>query len=216
MTSLNVLDLRKMLGSAGRAVIAKEADLNSLDAAIGDGDHGITMRLGFQAIEKTLGELSPDAGLDEVFRKAGMSFMATTGGAIGVIFGKMLMACATPLRGAQHFGAREFRLMLQAMDSSVTNTGKVKVGDKTIFDAVHAAHQAVPDDAGALDFPSVVAQAAQAAQKAAKETAAMVCRVGRASRLGERSLGCPDPGATSFGIFLQAMADWLAQTETLA
>jgi dihydroxyacetone kinase-like protein len=211
ITSISALDLRRMLEFAGHKIIAQEAYLNSLDAALGDGDHGITMRLGFQAIAATLNELDPKAGLDIIFRKAGMSFMGGTGGAIGVIFGKMLMSGAAPLRDAHQFGTREFKILLSEMELAVITTGKAKVGDKTILDAVHAANQAMSDpDTQDLDLTSAVSKAAKAAEKAAQDTAGMICRVGRASRLGARTLGCPDPGAVSFGIILRAMADWLA------
>ncbi len=211
ITSISTLDLRRMLDFAGRKIIAQEAYLNSLDAALGDGDHGITMRLGFQAIADALSKLDPAAGLDIIFRKAGMSFMGGTGGAIGVIFGKMLVSGAGPLHGAQQFGTVEFNILLREMELAVINTGKAKVGDKTILDAVHAANQVLSGpDAENEDLAFVVSSAAQAAEKAAQDTAGMICRVGRASRLGARTLGCPDPGAVSFGIILRAMADWLA------
>src|ERR1700738_2713191 len=77
---ISALDVRQILDFVGRKIIAQEACLNSLDAAVGDGDHGITMRLGFQAISDALSELDPGVGLDVIFRKAGMSFMGTTGG----------------------------------------------------------------------------------------------------------------------------------------
>jgi dihydroxyacetone kinase-like protein len=202
-----------MLDCAGQKIIAQEAYLNSLDAALGDGDHGITMRLGFQAIAAALNELDPQTGLDVIFRKAGMSFMGGTGGAIGVIFGKMLMSGAGPLHGVQQFGTAEFKIVLREMELAIISTGKAKVGDKTILDAVHAANQAMLDsDPQDQDLGSAVSKAAKAAEKAAQDTAGMICRVGRASRLGARALGCPDPGAVSFGIILGAMADWLAET----
>jgi dihydroxyacetone kinase len=217
ITSISALDLRRMLDFAGHKIVAQEAYLNSLDAAVGDGDHGITMRLGFLAIAHALSELDPAAGLDVIFRKAGMSFMGATGGAIGVIFGKMLVAGAGPLHGVQQFGTVEFKILLREMELAVINVGKAKVGDKTILDAVHAANQAMSDpDAQDMDLASVVSKAAQAAGKAAQDTADRICRVGRASRLGARTLGCPDPGAVSFGIIVRAMADWLAESGSTA
>jgi dihydroxyacetone kinase-like protein len=212
-SSISALDLRRMLDFVGRKVIAQEAHLNSLDAAVGDGDHGITMRLGFQAITDALSELDPGVGLDVIFRKAGASFMGATGGAIGVIFGKMLVSGTAPLQGVEQFGTAEFKVLLREMELAVVNTGRAKVGDKTILDAVHAANQAMssPDAQDTTDLALAVSKSAQAADKAAQDTAAMVCRVGRASRLGARTLGCPDPGAVSFAIILRAMADWLAE-----
>ncbi len=216
--SISALDLRRMLDFVGRRITAQETYLNSLDAAIGDGDHGITMRLGFQAIKDGLSELDPTAGLDVIFRKAGMSFMGATGGAIGVIFGKMLVCMAVPLRGVEQFGTVEFKILLREMELAVMNTGKAKVGDKTILDAVHASYQAMQtrDAQDKDDLAFVVSKAAQAAEKAAQDTAGMMCRIGRASRLGARALGCPDPGSVSFAIILQAMADWLAEAGATA
>jgi dihydroxyacetone kinase len=210
-SSIGPLDLRQMLDFAGRKIIAQEAYLNSLDAAVGDGDHGITMRLGFQGIADSLSELDPGVGLDVIFRKAGMSFMETTGGAIGVIFGKMLVSAAVPLHGVQQFGTAEFKILLREMELAVVNTGRANVGDKTILDAVHGANQAISssDAQHTTDLALVVSTAASAAEKAAQDTAGMICWVGRGSRLGARTLGCPDPGAVSFGIILRAMADWL-------
>ena len=216
-SSISTLDLRKMLDFVGRKIIAQETYLNSLDAAVGDGDHGITMRLGFQAITDALSGLEPRVGLDVIFRKAGMAFMGATGGAIGVIFGKMLVSGAVPLQGVEQLGTVEFKILLREMELAVIKTGKAKVGDKTILDAVHAANQAIssPDAQDIDDLAFVVSTAAKAAEKAAQDTAGMICRVGRASRLGARTLGCPDPGAVSFGIILRAMADWLAAQDSL-
>ena len=210
--SISALDVRQMLDFVGRKIIAQEASLNSLDAAVGDGDHGITMRLGFQAISDALSELDPGVGLDVIFRKAGMSFMGTTGGAIGVIFGKMLVSAAGALHGVERFGTVEFKILLREMELAVMNTGKARVGDKTILDAVHAANQAMSSPAAqdTGDLALAVSTAASAAEKAAQDTAGMVCRVGRGSRLGARTLGCLDPGAVSFSIILGAMAGWLA------
>ena len=91
------------------------------------------MRLGFQAIAASLSELDPKAGLDVIFRKAGMAFMGGTGGAIGVIFGKMLMSAAAPLRDAPQFGTREFKILLSEMELAVITAGKAEVGDNTIL-----------------------------------------------------------------------------------
>ncbi len=155
-SAISALDLRRMLDFVGRKIIGQEAYLNSLDAAVGDGDHGITMRLGFQAIADALSELDPEVGLDVIFRKAGMSFMGATGGAIGVIFGKMLVSGAVPLHGVERFGTVEFKILLAEMELTVINTGKVKVGDKTILDAVHASNQAMssPDAQDTDDLDS--------------------------------------------------------------
>lgn len=205
-------DLRDVLTAVAEAVAQQESALTELDSAIGDGDHGITMRLGFQAVVQRVGGLPPDAGIDAILGQSGRAFMGATGGAIGVILGKMLSSGKTALQGSTSIGPAELATWLGAMESSVTNSGKAKPGDKTILDAVHAAAESAAQSLKEGDsLAQMAARAAQAADAGAKSTANMLCKMGRASRLGERSLGHPDPGATSFAIILSAIARWLEQ-----
>ena len=206
-------ELRTILRRVAQRIAEQESYLNSLDAAIGDGDHGITMRLGIQAIVGKLSELDSQAGVDVIWREAGMAFMNASGGAIGVILGKTFIAGGNSLRGAQNLGATEFRNMLSAMETAIAKAGKAKPGDKTILDAVHGANLALAGLDATTDLALVVSQAAQAAKRAAQDTADVVCRLGRASRLGDRTLGCPDPGAVSFSLILREMAEWLAERQ---
>jgi dihydroxyacetone kinase-like protein len=212
--SITAQNLRQILTSVAQKIIEQESYLNSLDAAVGDGDHGITMRLGFQAIVRKLGELDSQTHMDVMLREAGMAFMGATGGAIGVILGKTLIAAGNALQDASEMGTTEFRKVLGAMEVAIAKAGKAKPGDKTILDAVHGANVALAGlQEPADDLPLLVSQAAKAAEAAARDTANLVCRVGRASRLGERTLGCPDPGAVSFSLILGGMAEWLAERE---
>jgi dihydroxyacetone kinase-like protein len=207
IAAIDRLGLSQMLVFVADEIARREAELNALDAAVGDGDHGITMRNGFEAIRERLGQLDPATSIDGVLRESGSAFLGATGGAIGVVMGKMLMAGGKALQGVREIRAPEFRLLLASMETSVATTGKVKVGDRTILDAIHAAAAAC--DSGAQNLGAMVELSASAAQEAARSTADMLCRVGRASRLGNRVLGHPDPGATSFGIMLGAMSDWI-------
>lgn len=211
-TGINAQDLGKILSFVAEAVAREESRLNSLDSAIGDGDHGITMRLGFQAIKTRVGGLPEGTGLDAIIGEAGRAFMGATGGAIGIILGKMFMAGRPVLTGRDIMGASEFLALLKAMESAVATTGKAQPGDKTILDALHAAQESAARAVVAgKDLVETVAQAAGDAEAAAQQTANIMCRVGRASKLGERTLGHPDPGAVSFGIILRAISDWLQQ-----
>jgi dihydroxyacetone kinase phosphoprotein-dependent L subunit len=207
-TGISAQDVRQMMVFVAEKMAKEEAHLNSLDAALGDGDHGITMQLGFEAVVHKFAELDAQAGIDRLLDEAGRAFMAATGGASGVVFGKMFMAGARSLKGARRFGPPEFKSLLEAMESSVSSAGKVRLGDKTVLDAVASACQSVADSQDTL--LQALRKAATAAEAGAQRTANMICRVGRASRLGERSLGHPDPGAVSFSIILRAMADWLS------
>jgi len=199
-----------MLDYVAETMDREEAYLTSLDSAIGDGDHGITMRLGFQAIREKVSGLAESAGLDAVLREAGLAFMGATGGAIGVLLGKMLMAAGVSLKGKQEMGAAEFQTLLASMETALVAAGKAKPGDKTLLDAVHAANEALAAE-GPEDLPTALRKAAEGARRGAESTAQMPARIGRSSRLGDRALGNQDPGATSFYIILRAMAEF---TET--
>jgi len=206
-TPLAPAGLREVLLTAADEIIGAEAHLNALDAALGDGDHGITMRLGFEAVKSRLAGVDATAGFRELFAESGKAFMGATGGAIGIILGKSLIAAGAGLRDASQFGTAELNAMLAAMDNAISQAGKAKPGDKTILDAVHAANEAAAQAGQAgLELGQALDLAASAAEAAAQKTAEMVCRIGRASRLGERTLGHPDPGATSFSIILRSFA----------
>lgn len=206
ISALTTVQLRAALAYSATRFRAAEARLCALDAAIGDGDHGITMRLGFDAIETALADLDRAAGVDVVLQTAGRTFTDATGGAIGIIFGRMLTAAGHALTGQTALGPAEFMAMIQAMEAGVAKAGKCQPGDRTALDALHAAAAVTP----LSDLPATMQAAATAAENAAAETAQMPCRVGRASKLGDRVLGHPDPGATSIGVLLRALADWVA------
>ena len=208
IAAIDARGLSDMLVYVAGEIGRREAELNALDAAIGDGDHGITMHTGFEAIRERLGQLDGATPIEGILRESGAAFLGATGGAIGVVLGKMLMAGGKALQGVEEIRAPEFVLLLSSMETSVSTTGKVKPGDRTILDAIHGAAAAV-SGAGSEDLGVVVDRAASAAQDAARKTADMLCRAGRASRLGNRVLGHPDPGASSFAIILRAMHDWM-------
>ncbi len=203
--TLSATDFRRALLAMADAVIEAEARLNELDAAIGDGDHGITMRLGFMAVKHHLAQLREDASFEEVLNECGQAFMGATGGAIGIILAKMLMAAGGALRGCRDLGGPELAAILTGMENAIGKAGKAKPGDKTILDAVHAARKAAQAAAESqVTLPQALQASALAAETAAGQTADLVCRVGRASRLGQRTLGHPDPGAVSFAIMMRA------------
>ena len=214
MPKLNITpaDLRRILCFVAETIGKEEAYLNSLDGAIGDGDHGITMRVGFEAVKATVGALDASVTIDGVLTESGAAFMGATGGAIGVLLGRMLMSAGAALQGCKGIGTSELRVLLNSMETAVASAGKAKPGDKTILDAVHAANQAVATTAEAdQSLPNMLSRASLAAGTAAQNTAGMRARVGRASRLGDRVLGHPDPGAVSFSIIMRAMAQWLEE-----
>jgi dihydroxyacetone kinase-like protein len=202
-------ELRDMLAFAGKRIEAQESALTALDSAIGDGDHGITMRLGFQAIKKAIADLPESASICNVLTTAGNAFMGGTGGAIGVILGRAFISGGKALANAQQIGPEEFRTMLLAMEEGVVKVGRAKPGDKTLLDSLHAAADSLTSTSGNDSLEEIASSAAAAAEAGAQSTAAMPCRLGRASRLGDRALGHKDPGAVSFSVILRATSDWI-------
>jgi len=207
--------LREILAFVADAVELEESRLNALDAAIGDGDHGITVRLGFHAVRKARSSQPQSEEISAVLGQTGKAFMGATGGAIGIIFGRILMCGQKALAGREALGVQELKCWLAAMESTVAAVGKAKPGDKTILDALHAANLALssrtfdPDDVvGAFRV------ARDAAESGARDTANMLCKVGRASKLGAQVLGHPDPGAVMFSIVMDAFYRWLEEHES--
>jgi len=208
-------DLRRMICFVAEAIGKEEAHLNSLDAAIGDGDHGITMRVGFEAVKAKVSGLDASATIDGILAESGTAFMGATGGAIGVLLGKMLMAAGASLKGKQEIGAAEFQSLLASMETALVATGKAKPGDKTLLDAVHAANQALAAEP-LQDLLTALRIAREGARRGAESTAQMPARIGRSSRLGDRALGNPDPGAASFYIILQSMTEFVERQSSSA
>jgi len=211
---ISAQDLREILAYVAEKIRSAESNLNSLDSAIGDGDHGITMRIGFDAIHKRISELDDGARIETILNEAGMAFLNAAGGAIGVILAKMLMAGGAALKDCDRIGPSEFSVLLAEMQSSAAQTGKAKPGDKTILDAVYAASEAARlSEESNENLSNLVSKCADSAERAAQETSGLVCRVGRASRLGDRARGHADPGATSFGVIMRAFSTWIGQKE---
>ncbi|MBN8997950.1 MAG: dihydroxyacetone kinase subunit L [Rhizobiales bacterium] len=202
---LDAAGATEMLRAVARAVIANTDRLTDADLAIGDGDHGIGMRRGFEAALTALE--TPQAGIDGAFRATGMAIMATTGGAAGAVFGTVFTAGAKAFAGEAQMSAASFRRFLAEAQSSVARRGGVGEGQKTMFDALAYAARAAE---GTDDLAATMGAAAAGAEQGVEATKDMVATTGKARSLGERSLGHPDPGAISLSIILGAMQDFVA------
>jgi dihydroxyacetone kinase len=193
--------LRGCILAAAEAVEAARDELGRLDAAAGDGDHGMTMSLAARAVRKALDE-SPGAVAPDLLMKVAMA-IGSVGGASGPVYASGLIAVAGVVRA----GGDTPLTCAEAAENAITQLGHARPGDKTILDALHPAVEA-------LRAGGDLRAAAQAAREGAAATAQMVAAVGRASRLGERSRGVADPGATSLAIILDAYAN-CAQNEQM-
>jgi dihydroxyacetone kinase-like protein len=192
--------------SAADALESASDELCRLDGAIGDGDHGLAMAMAAKGIRSAIEERSP-VDLSGLVTVVANQFRAV-GGAMGALSYVLVDAVgkAASTDGAP-FSAAQLAHLLRAAEDAVTGFGGAKRGDKTIVDAIAPAREAA-EECASLQRPAAKAllAAAAAAEEGAASTAQMIAHIGRASRLGERSMGAVDAGATSFAIVLRALA----------
>ncbi|HSI93863.1 MAG TPA: dihydroxyacetone kinase subunit DhaL [Jiangellaceae bacterium] len=196
---------RAWMAQFASLVDAAAERLTALDAAIGDGDHGVNMRRGMQAAMAALADGSSETP-GKVLIATGRSLVAKTGGAAGPLYGTGLRRAGKALGDAESVGVAEVGEALAAMLAGIQDLGAAAEGDKTMVDALIpavATFKAAADDG----LAAAAAAAAQAAADAATATIPMRARKGRASYLGERSIGHEDPGAASTALLLRALAD---------
>ncbi|MDX2972688.1 dihydroxyacetone kinase subunit DhaL [Kribbella solani] len=180
--------------------------LTELDSAIGDADHGANMDRGFQAVVAVLDE-SPFGSADELLKKAGMTLVSKVGGASGPLYGTFFLRFGTALAGVDPITPEAIGTALHAGVEGVLARGKAELGDKTMYDAWAPALDAYDAAvAGGADLGAALTAAAEAAAKGRDGTVPMVARKGRASYLGERSVGHQDPGATSSTLIVESAA----------
>ncbi len=206
--------------AAGRLHEQKVA-LTELDQAIGDGDHGINMDRGFSAIVARLDAgPAPDPTPTGVLRFAGRTLVSTVGGASGPLYGTGFLKAAAALDGVAEADASQSVAALEAAVVGIAALGKAVIGEKTMLDALTPALEAARAAlAAGANGESILEGAAAAAEAGALATVPMLATKGRASYLGERSVGHQDPGATSSALLLRALADTassLARPQTAA
>ena len=205
--TFTVTDLAGWLRTYAELVVTHEDELTALDAAIGDGDHGANMVRGLRAVVAVL-DAQQFATLDALAKKVGMTLVSTVGGAAGPLYGTFWMRFGAALPGAEQADAGHLGAALHAGIEGVRQRGRAEPRDSTMLDAllpgVAAYDTAV---AAGATWRVAMAAAARAAEAGSAGTIPLVARKGRASYLGERSVGHQDPGATSAALLLRAASE---------
>jgi dihydroxyacetone kinase-like protein len=200
--------LRRMFYNISDSIEEAKDQLSALDGAVGDGDHGVTMSIGFQAVKAELSRRNVDAMAPaDLMNTAAMAFLNSVGASTGPLYATGLQRAAQALAGATDMTPAAQAAILKGIADGVRERGKGQRGDKTMLDALipaaEAAANAVRRSANVEDmWRKIVA----AAEEGAASTRSMVASKGRAARLGERALGHLDPGAASAVVILKAMA----------
>lgn len=187
-------------------IIENRAYLSDIDGLIGDGDHGVNMAKGFSmAADRLRGQ---GKSLDASLATVGDVLMTEIGGSMGPLYGVMFTGFADALNGVGEIDAAAFERALRTGLEEIQSIGDAKVGDKTLVDAYTPALQAFSAaTAGGRSFADALDALVVGAEKGRDSTVGLVAKIGRASRLGERSRGVLDPGSASCAIILRALAE---------
>lgn len=187
--------------------------LTDLDSPIGDADHGINMDRGFRKVKEKLPSVA-DKDIGNILKTIGMTLVSSVGGASGPLYGTFFMRSGMTATAKEELTGEDLLALLQAGVDGIVQRGRPQLGDKTMFDAWAPAMDAMrasleqgSDTITALD------QAVVAAEQGMKDTIPLQAKKGRASYLGERSIGHQDPGATSSYLMLNALLETLEESQ---
>ena len=183
--------------------------LTQLDAAIGDADHGINMARGFGKVAEKLPTVA-DKDIGNILKTIGMTLISSVGGASGPLYGTFFMRSGMTLAAKEELDDNDLFTMLKSGVEGILQRGRPQLEDKTMYDAWFPALEAMEAAMqNGQDTKSALAAAVAAAEQGMKNTIPLQARKGRASYLGERSIGHQDPGATSSYLMLKALLDTL-------
>jgi dihydroxyacetone kinase-like protein len=212
--SLGHDDVVRWIRAFAAEVGAKKEQLTQLDAAVGDGDHGINMDRGMSAVLAKLDAATEEQDIGALLKTVGMTLVSTVGGAGGPLYGTLFLQMGTAVSGKDELGPDDWAAALEAGIAGVQARGKAEPGDKTMIDALIPGRDALKSAlAEGASFEDALRQSADAAGQGMRDTIPLVARKGRASYLGERSAGHQDPGATSSHLLLEAAAETWSGSE---
>lgn len=203
--SINGKKVIEILTQIAEKIDENKGYLSELDATIGDGDHGINMSKGFKAVTEKLKE---DDGVDiaGILKKTGMALVSTVGGASGPLYGTAFMKSSMSVNGKTEIDIKDFSNMLKDALDGIKMRGKAKAGEKTMIDALEPALEAINKGIErGLESKEILKLAKEAAYNGVEYTKTIIATKGRASYLGERSIGHQDAGATSSAIILETI-----------
>lgn len=200
--------IRVWLRAAAVAIQEQRDYLTQLDAAIGDADHGSNMSRGFGALSGWLDTKENDVAPGPLLIEAGVTLAAAIGGASGALWGTALRGAGTALGDGADFDGSQLAAALQGALDAVVELGAATAGDKTMVDALEPAAQVLREHIGnGVGVSAAMRATRQAGEDGMRATASMQARKGRASYLGERSIGHQDPGATSTALIIGALEE---------
>lgn len=202
--------IKDALDAVAAAIIAQKDYLTDLDRQIADGDHGINMARGFQAAMDAVEEMDDTTKPGPVLETVGKAFIHNVGGAAGPLYGTGFIKAAAVCDEDTNLNVASFEKLLGAAIASIEKRGHAKKGDKTMLDALIPIHACfLPENAEGKTLFEVLQDASHAAKEGVDYTKTIAARRGRASLVGERSIGHEDPGAVSSMLMYRALYNFL-------
>ena len=209
--TISTSQMLKALEAMCDTIETEKEYLSELDGAIGDGDHGVNMAKCFREVKKKLIE-STAADMNTLFNDVGMVVLNSVGGAMGALHGTFFLKMAQESSGKEVLGLSDLVRMFQTAEQGILDIGKASLGDKTLLDTLSPAVRALEQgEKSGQSLQEALTAFEQAAQKGMESTTDMLAKMGRASRLGERTIGHQDAGATSCYFILRSLASAIAQ-----
>lgn len=200
------------LEKTSAVLIANKEHLTDLDAAIGDADHGINMARGFNKVMEKLPTVA-DKDIGNILKTAGMTLISSVGGASGPLYGTFYMRAGMAVMAKEELSDADLAQMLQAGVDGILQRGRAQLEDKTMIDVWLPAVEALKTAVAANEaLTAALQKTAAAAEAGMQATIPLQARKGRASYLGERSIGHQDPGATSTYLILSALLETIQES----
>ncbi|KYG74648.1 dihydroxyacetone kinase DhaL subunit [Roseivirga ehrenbergii] len=190
-------------------VIRENKDiLTALDSEIGDADHGFNMERGFNKVSEKIDELSRSQDIAMLMKNTGMTLISSIGGASGPLYGTFFMQAGAVLGDKTEITLTDLKNSIENGVKGVKDRGRASVGDKTMIDVLEPAVQSLSESVGEnLSLEQALSNMVDVAKNGMKSTIDMIAKKGRASYLGERSIGHQDAGATSSYLILKALKE---------
>ncbi len=208
-TTISSQDVLALLDKMALDREAQKDYLCQLDAAVGDGDQGVTMAIGFRAVRKSLPTLA-DQDIGTIILKSGMTFNGSAASTIGALLATACMRAAREVKGLREMGLPELAKMAEAAALGIQERGKAALGDKTVLDALvpsaRALRAAADEGAPLLEGLRL---SLRAAEEGVQATIPLKSKIGRAAWLADRTVGHQDPGATSFYVMWKSAVEYL-------
>ena len=203
---INTEDFIKIINDICDRIEESKDYLSELDRAIGDGDHGVTMSIGWTAVKNQSNEINPQDGFQKICTQIASSFLSAVGASAGPLYATALIRGGMAIKDIEDVDANNFSLFLDAAAKGIKDRGKADLGDKTMLDVwLPAADEMKNQVAKGNNLINSLEATVKTAENSMNQTKELISKKGRSSKLGERSKGHIDPGAASSYIIIKSI-----------